>query len=95
MKNGTNTAENMKLSELVRHARSFIGTSYGDQYQFCQEHNIPRSTVSMFLTGQREPTAKILEALGYRKVVTYERIENPIHAANEGRNRRAVAHNAP
>ncbi len=44
------------------------------QFQWATKHHLSPAYVSDFLNGRREPGKALLKALGFRKVVRYERI---------------------
>jgi hypothetical protein len=48
----------------------------GSQTRWAEEHGVSKQYVSFVLTGQRKPSAKILNALGLEKVVGYRRKKN-------------------
>ncbi len=43
------------------------------QHVFAKRHAIPQSIISTSLTGQREPSPKLLDAVGLEKVTAYRR----------------------
>lgn len=45
----------------------------GSQKEWCRAHGISEQYVSDVLKGRRDVGNKVLEALGYRKVVIYEK----------------------
>lgn len=45
------------------------------QRAWAKEHRVSQATVSLVLTGVREPSDSILAALGLRRVITYEPLE--------------------
>lgn len=56
--------------------RRIIRDDYGGvQRNFAKAHNVSQSYISDVLAGSREPGAKVLAAIGLRKVVVYERLE--------------------
>lgn len=46
----------------------------GNAKAWCKEHDVAASYISDVMTGRREPGAKILDALGLVKVVSYEAV---------------------
>lgn len=46
-----------------------------NQRAWAKKHRVSQATVSLVLTGVREPSDSILAALGLRRVVTYEPIQ--------------------
>jgi hypothetical protein len=50
---------------------------FGSQQALAQHCGVAASYLSDVLTGKREPGQKLLDALGFRRVVHYERVSEP------------------
>lgn len=48
---------------------------WGKQYILAEVCGCSRAFISFVLTGKKKPTPRFLEAMGWRKVVLYERVE--------------------
>ncbi len=46
----------------------------GSQYQFATQHKLSPQYVSDVLRGHRKPGPAMLKALGFRRVVSYEKV---------------------
>lgn len=54
--------------------RQYIDVFHGGKIvDFARHRKLPANFVSMVLSGDRRPSASILDALGLRRVVRYER----------------------
>lgn len=62
----------MTLQELREVIREKIGS--GTQKEFALSTGISNSYLNDILNGHREPGLKFLMAIGYRRVVKYERV---------------------
>ena len=69
------SANVMNAEQLREWARSLIADAYGSQEVFARHSGISTAYVSDFLAGKRDPGDKMLEALGYERVVKYRRKE--------------------
>lgn len=63
----------MTPDEFLRHLRQLART-YGSQKALAEHCGVNPSWLSDILRGRRDPGQKLLTALGFRRVVTYERL---------------------
>jgi len=64
----------MTKAELIKHLHELVEEA-GTQRDLAQRLGVSASHLGDVLLGKREPAAKILTALGLRRVVTFERVE--------------------
>ena len=70
----------MTLEEFLQYVRQ-LAREQGSQQALAAKCGINASWLSEILKGRRDPGKKLLDALGFRRVVTYERIgEGEEHA---------------
>lgn len=67
----------MNKDELIKYIHSIINEKHnGYQCDFAASNNISAAYVNDVLFGRREPGQKILNIIGFKKVVMYEKKEN-------------------
>lgn len=62
----------MTKDEILCHLQEEVWRT-GSQKQWAREHDVSEQLLSDVLKGRRDVGNKVLEALGYRKVVLYEK----------------------
>jgi transcriptional regulator with XRE-family HTH domain len=63
----------MTKTEFIAYLREQVAV-FGSQHRLAEHCGVADSYLSDVLTGRREPGQKLLDALGFRRVVTYERV---------------------
>jgi hypothetical protein len=67
----------MNKEELIRHIQSVIDSKYaGLQKGFADDNDLSAAYVNDVLRGRREPGKKMLDAVGVKKVVSYQLIQD-------------------
>jgi transcriptional regulator with XRE-family HTH domain len=65
----------MDRDDLIAHIRLIINERHGGlQSDFAQNNKISSAYINDILQGRREPGQKVLDAIGFEKVVTYQKI---------------------
>ena len=68
----TDVIPRSQLDALIREAID----QHGGQKQLAQSIGVSQTCISDVYRGYREPGERLLTALGYRKVILYERVES-------------------
>jgi transcriptional regulator with XRE-family HTH domain len=67
----------MEVVDIVEEMRRVIAEKFdGSQKKFAESCGISATYISDVLLGKRSPGDKVLAAIGYRTVVSYEKIED-------------------
>lgn len=61
--------------ELIEHLRQLVEEA-GSQRELAKRLGVSAPFIGDVLLGKREPAPKMLKALGLRRVVTFERLDN-------------------
>lgn len=64
----------MTKDELIEHLRKLVKEE-GSQRNLAKRLGVSAPFIGDVLLGKREPAAKMLKALGLRRVITFERLE--------------------
>lgn len=64
----------MTKTQFLRVLRRAVGEA-GDQARLAQQLSVSQAVLSRVMNGKYEPTPGLLTAMGYRRVVRYERVK--------------------
>ncbi len=65
----------MTKAELIEHLRQLVEEA-GSQRNLAKRLGVSAPFIGDVLLGKREPAAKMLKALGLRRVVTFEKVDD-------------------